>query len=69
MKTMTFKTNINCGGCKRSISAFFQQENRITKWDVDLASPEKILTVEAEGITEHEVAEIGRKAGYNFQQK
>lgn len=69
MNTMTFKTNINCGGCKRTIAAFFQKESRIAKWDVDLSSPERILTVEAEGISEQDVVEIGRKAGFNLQLK
>ncbi|MCH7413505.1 heavy metal transport/detoxification protein [Belliella sp. R4-6] len=45
MKTQQFKTNVKCGACVAAITPEMEKiEN--TTWKVDLAHPDRILTVE-----------------------
>ncbi len=67
MTTLKFKTNINCGGCKKTVSMFFQKEPRIITWDVDIVDPAKTLTVETDGLSEQDVRVILSKAGFSAQ--
>ena len=48
---MKFKTNINCEG--------------IT-WKVDTENPDKILTVNTETVSEQEIIEAMKKAGFEI---
>lgn len=65
METLKFKTNIKCGGCIATVTPFLNDISEINKWEVDTASPEKILTVEASDDLKAEtlIATI-EKAGY-----
>lgn len=65
-KTFQFKTNINCGGCIKSVTPHLDNAEGIAKWEVDTTNPDKILTVQSEGISEDEVIEVVKKAGYNI---
>jgi copper chaperone len=47
MKTIKFKTNINCGGCIAAVTPALDGLKEITTWAVDTTNPDKILTVEA----------------------
>jgi copper chaperone len=69
MKTLKFKTNINCTGCIANVSPFLNSDANIKKWEVDIANPEKILRVETENISEKEVMELVQKAGYKIEPK
>ncbi len=64
MKTYKFKTNINCGGCIKAVTPFLNKESDIVKWEVDTTTSDKILTVEANNLSENEIAEIVKKAGF-----
>lgn len=64
MKTLKFKTNINCGGCIAKISPSLNSAKGIEKWSVDTVAPEKILSIETNNLTEAEVITIVTKAGY-----
>ncbi len=44
----TFKTNINCGNCIKSVTPFLNELDNVENWQVDTANPDKILTVELE---------------------
>lgn len=46
MAQLQFKTNINCGGCIRSVTGFINEVPGIESWSVDTDKPDKILTVE-----------------------
>ena len=48
MNQIQFKTNINCGGCIKSVTPFLNALEEIDAWQVDTAVAEKILTVETE---------------------
>ena len=70
MNQIQFKTNINCGGCIRSVTPFLNALEEIDAWQVNTEVAEKILTVE----TEVSPNEIGQKviaavseAGFTIQ--
>ncbi len=67
MGIFKFSTNINCKNCLRTVTPYLDGEPKITRWDVDLTDPARILTVEAEGVTEREVTALLAKAGYKAQ--
>lgn len=67
MNTLEFKTNINCGGCVASVKPHLDKAEGIEKWEVDTSNKDKVLTVTANGITEHEVISVVEKAGYKIE--
>ena len=64
METLKFKTNINCGGCVAKITPHLNKEKAIKSWNVDTANPQKILTVETDSLSEIEVEQIVKEAGF-----
>jgi copper chaperone CopZ len=64
MKTYTFKTNINCGGCIAKVSPHLNALEGI-KWEVDINVAEKILTIETEKDI-NEIMDVVKKAGFNI---
>ena len=44
----SFKTNIKCNGCVQKVKPFIEGIKEVITWQVDLASPDRILTVEGE---------------------
>ncbi|ADR22042.1 hypothetical protein MATR_03240 [Marivirga tractuosa] len=67
MNTLKFKTNINCGGCLSKVTPFLNEEKNIKKWDVNLESDDRILTVETSDLTEEEVKKTVQKAGFKAE--
>ncbi len=67
MKTLKFKTNINCSGCIRSVSPHLDNEKEIAHWEVNTADPDKILTVSTDTLTAEEVADTVKKAGFKAE--
>jgi copper chaperone len=67
MKTLKFKSNIKCSGCIGKVTPYLNKQKGIVKWTVDILSPEKILTVEAENIEAKEVIEAVNKAGFTAE--
>ena len=66
MKTLKFKTNINCTGCLSKVTPFLNEEQGIEKWDVDLKHDDRILTVETDNLTTDEIKETVQKAGFTL---
>lgn len=62
-----FKTNINCSGCVASVKPHLDRVEGIYEWSVDTEDKDKILTVKLEGVTEAEVKELVRKAGFRIE--
>lgn len=62
-----FKTNIHCGGCMGAVKPFLDAQQGVKTWDVDINHPDKILVVEAEGLTEDQIAATVRKAGFSIE--
>ncbi len=66
-KTLTYKTNIKCNGCIATVTPFFQKNDSIKKWFVDLESEDRVLTVELEGGEASEVEALIKEAGYESE--
>lgn len=66
MKTQKFKTNIKCSACVATVTPYLNESAGEGKWKVDLASPERTLTVEAD-IKEEEIENALQKAGYKAE--
>lgn len=63
MSTLRFKTTINCANCVRAITPALNGEPAIQAWQVDTASPDKVLTVNTDlGPTQIEA--LVREAGF-----
>lgn len=62
-----FKTNVKCEDCVSKITPFLNNRKEIEKWEVDTNSPDKTLTVSAEGITDKEIATLVKEAGYKAE--
>ncbi|QEK50947.1 heavy-metal-associated domain-containing protein [Pedobacter aquae] len=68
METIKFKTNIKCGGCIATVTPALNSLKGLNKWEVDTVNADKILTVEAEGISAQEIADTVKKAGFTAEQ-
>lgn len=66
MKTVKFKTNINCGSCIKSVTPFLNEVDNVDLWRVDTENPDKILTAELDDDNENSVVEAVKKAGFNI---
>tara|TARA_R110002072_G_scaffold241151_2_gene399935 strand:- start:781 stop:993 length:213 start_codon:yes stop_codon:yes gene_type:complete len=67
MKTLKFKTNINCGGCVSKVTPFLNKQEGVDNWEVDTNNPDKILTIESNGATEDEVKTTLQKVGFKAE--
>lgn len=64
MKTLSFKTNINCGNCLAKVTPVLNAESSIESWKVDLEDPERTLTVETDTLSAEEVKKTVLKSGF-----
>lgn len=64
MKTLKFKTNINCGGCVSKVTPFLNKQEGVDSWEVDTDNPDRILTVESNGASEEDVKATLQKIGF-----
>ncbi len=67
MKTLKFKTNINCGGCISKVTPFLDKQEGVDAWKVDTDNADKILTIESNGATEDEVKATLQKIGFKAE--
>jgi copper chaperone len=61
----SFRTNIKCGGCVQKVRPFLDGMKGVDKWQVDLVSPDRILTIEGDaepGLVVRAIAAAGYKA-------
>lgn len=64
MKTLKFKTNINCMGCLSKVTPVLDQEEGIEKWEVNLKDPDKTLQVETTGLSAEELKKSLKRIGF-----
>lgn len=69
MKTLRFKTNINCNNCIRSVAGFLNDVPAIQEWSVDINNPAKILTVMGEEVVVEAVIAAVEEAGFDIQEE
>lgn len=67
MKTIKFKTNINCGSCIKSVSPALNELDNVDLWSVDTESPDKVLTVDLDDDNETIVVEAVKSAGFKIE--
>lgn len=67
MKTLKFKTNINCGSCVRAVTPHLNKLEGVTDWQVDTDNPEKILEVKSETLDAGTVKETVERAGFKAE--
>jgi len=68
MSTYKFKTTMSCSGCVSKVEKLMTKENGIEKWEVDLNSDDKILTVETGTLLPEQISTLLLKAGYKAAQ-
>lgn len=67
METLRFKTNINCGNCIKAVTPHLNNVAGITSWQVDTDNPDKVLTVEGDGLNTEAVKQLVEKAGFKAE--
>jgi copper chaperone len=65
METIQFKTNIKCGACVATVTPFLNEAVGEGNWQVNTASPNKVLTTE--NATAETVKQAIEKAGYKAE--
>jgi copper chaperone len=68
METLKFKTNIKCAGCVAKVTLQLDEYAGENAWEVDVTSPGKILTVQAEGTSADTIISAVNTAGFNAEQ-
>lgn len=66
-KAYKFKTNINCGGCVSKVKPVLDAADGIVRWEVDTDNPDKILTVESNGISVEEIEGLIKAKGFKVE--
>ncbi|WP_352421826.1 heavy-metal-associated domain-containing protein [Proteiniphilum sp.] len=66
-KELQFKTTINCGGCVSRVKPGLDNAEGMRSWNVDIDNPDKILTVQSEGITADQVIAIVQSKGFTAE--
>ena len=64
MKTLQFKTNIECANCLAKVTPFLNKKEGITSWKVDIDHPDKILTVETESLSADDIIKTIKRTGF-----
>lgn len=67
MKILKFKSNINCGDCVKEVSQYLDNEESISKWQVDTDTPEKLLSVSGEDVDPQRIENLVKKAGFKAE--
>jgi copper chaperone len=67
MKTLKFKTNINCGGCIAKVTPTLNKANDVIQWEVDTTSPQKVLSVKTENLNPQDVITMLKNVGYSAE--
>lgn len=68
METLKFKTNIKCGGCIAAVTPALNSLAGVKDWQVDVASPEKVLTIQSdETLSEQAIISALKEKGYQAE--
>ena len=64
MKTLKFKTNIECSNCEARVKPFLDKKEGVVSWQVDTNSPDKVLTVETENQEANDIIKTIKRTGF-----
>ena len=67
MKTMKFKTNINCSNCVAKVTPFLDKKVGKEFWNVDIESPDKILSVDTDDLAEEDIVKTVKRTGFEAE--
>jgi copper chaperone len=67
MKTLKFKTNINCGGCVANVTPYLNAVPDVIRWSVETERQDKLLTVTSAEPNAAAVEEAVRSAGFRIE--
>lgn len=67
METIQFKTTIKCSGCVATVTPGLNEAVGANNWQVDLQSPDKVLTVNVSEDKEKDVIKKLQEAGYKAE--
>ena len=65
MIELRFKTSINCSNCIKTVSPFLNEIEDIS-WEVDIANPDKILTVKGKNPDPKTIISTVEEAGFDI---
>ncbi|WP_234573259.1 heavy-metal-associated domain-containing protein [Rhodohalobacter sp. 614A] len=68
MKTLTFKTDIQCSGCVSTVTPYLDKQEGIHEWSVDLDHKDRILTVQTENMASDQIKKAIKEAGYSAEE-
>ena len=64
MKTLKFKTNINCHNCLAKVTPKLEEQEGIESWNVNLEDPDRTLTVQTGNLDPEDIKKAVLKAGF-----
>lgn len=67
IETMRFKTSLKCEGCVTKVTEPLNQLVGEGNWAVDLSSPERQLKIYSGNVTEGQIVEAMKGAGYTAE--
>ena len=67
MKTVQFKTNINCGGCIAKATPTLNEVVGAGQWTVDTQNPNKVLTISNDNVNEIQLKQALDKVGFKSE--
>lgn len=67
MDKLTFKSTIKCGGCIATVTPELDKLDAIQRWEVDLQSPDRILTVEGDQLDAASIIQTLAGVGYKAE--
>jgi copper chaperone len=69
MKTIKFKTNINCSGCVAKVTPHLNALKDLAgNWQVDIQNPGKVLFVQTDTVSTQQIKEAVQQAGFTIEQ-
>ena len=63
MKTSKFKTTAKCGGCVAKIGETLDKVVARDQWNIDLSTPDRVLTI----TSDDRVIELVKEAGFKAE--
>ena len=63
-KVLKFKTNIKCMGCVAKVTPELDGVAGAQQWEVDITTPDKVLTVITDALEAEEIVAAVEKAGF-----
>jgi len=60
-----YKTDLRCGACVARVGPLLDAAPGVARWSADVADPNKVLTVEGEGVTAERIGDVIGNAGYH----